>query len=269
MAMYWALGIQTLPELIAISGSSLLTLGFDHPPSPLTLVLSFSEAAWGLTIVALFISYLPAMYSTFQRREARITMLEVRAGSPPSAVELIARYHRLNRFDRLRDFWETWETWFAEIEESHTSTPALVFFRSPRPEHSWITAAGTVLDATALVLAALDIPGDPSANLCLRSGYIALRHIADYFGIPYDPNPNSADPISISRAEFEEAYDQLAGMGVPMKTDRTQAWRDYSGWRVNYDVPLLALAELTMAPYAPWSSDRGSPVRRRTGLLRL
>jgi hypothetical protein len=208
------------------------------------------------------------MYGAFQRREAVVNMLDVRAGSPPSAVELVERYHSLHRFDRLRNLWETWEVWFAEVEESHTSLPALVFFRSPRPEHSWVTAAGAVLDSGAFVLAALDIPTDPEANLCVRAGYGCLRHIADYFGIEYDPDPSPDDPISITRGEFDEAWERLADMGVPLKKDRDQAWRDFAGWRVNYDVPLLELAELTMAPYAPWSSDRGPAVRRRLTLLR-
>jgi hypothetical protein len=63
--------------------------------------------------------------------------------------------------------------------------------------------------------------------------------------------------ISITREEFNEALDQLAANGVPLKADRDQAWKDYSGWRVNYDTVLLAICELIMAPYAPWSSDRG------------
>jgi hypothetical protein len=269
MLMYWGLGVETGRELFELSGSSLLTLGFDRPPTLPTLALAFSEAAMGLTFIALLISYLPAMYGAFQRREALVTMLEVRAGSPPSAIEFIMRYNRLGRFDRLQDFWQTWETWFTEIEESHTSLPALVFFRSPRPEHSWVTAAGTVLDSTALILSVVDIPRNSQGDLCVRAGYLALRHIADYFRIPYNPNPSPLDSISITREEFDEAVDQLVAAGVPIKADRDQGWRAFAGWRVNYDVPLLALAELTMAPYAPWTSDRGAPGRPRVSLIWL
>jgi hypothetical protein len=71
------------------------------------------------------------------------------------------------------------------------------------------------------------------------------------------PNPHfPQDPISISRSEFDAVYDRLAAKGVPLKPDRDQAWLDFAGWRVNYDPVLLALADLTMAPPAPWSSDR-------------
>ena len=129
------------------------------------------------------------------------------------------------------------------------------------------TAAGTVLDAAALTSSTVDIPRDSRADLCIRAGYIALRHIADYFGIGYDPQPNATDAISITRAEFDAAWEHMAGRGVPLKADREQAWRDYGGWRVNYDVPLLALAELTVAPYAPWVSDRGLAQRVKVPVL--
>jgi hypothetical protein len=219
-------------------------------------VLTFSEATIGLILVAILIAYLPTMYSAFSRRETAVTLLEVRAGSPPSAIELIARYHRLKRFDELRTLWEQWEVWFAEIEETHTSLAALVFFRSPQPDHSWVTASGAVLDAAALVNSVLDIPHDVQADLCIRAGYLALRRIADFFNIKYNANPSSTDPISISHDEFDQACDQLAQRGVPLKPDRDQAWRDFSGWRINYDTVLLNLAGLVGAPEAMWSSDR-------------
>jgi len=103
------------------------------------------------------------------------------------------------------------------------------------------------------------ISADSQVDLCLRAGYLALRYIAAFFRISSHPNPSPTDPISVSRAEFEAALDELAEAGVPLKADREQAWRDFSGWRVNYDSVLLTLAELTIAPPARWSSDRRRP----------
>lgn len=136
---------------------------------------------------------------------------------------------------------------------------ALNFFRSPQPDQSWIVAAGTVLDAAALTLAAVDVLRQAHAAICIRAGYVALRRIADFFGIFYDPDPKADDPISIRREEFDDACDRLAEAGVPLRDDRDQAWRDYAGWRVNYDTVLLAVADLIMAPCAPWTSDRSAP----------
>jgi len=200
---------------------------------------------------------LPSMYNAFSRREMAVSLLEVRAGSPPSAVEMLKRFYRVHGLDRLGEQWQVWETWFAEIEESHTSLPALVFFRSPRPDRSWVTAAGAVLDAASLTRAVVDIPPDPRADLCIRAGFLALRSIASFFHVPFHPNPSfPSNPISVSRVEFDLACQELANQGLSLKADREQAWLDFAGWRVNYDRVLLALAAITMAPVSPWTGDR-------------
>jgi hypothetical protein len=257
-AMFWAVRTPTLAEAYRLSGSSLLTLGFSSVDRFPETVLSFSEATIGLLLVALLIAYLPTMYAAFARREAAVTLLEVRAGSPPAATEMIKRFRRIHGLDQLHDQWLTWENWFVDIAESHSSLPALVFFRSPKAEHSWVTAAGTVLDAAALVNSTVDVRHDPQADLCLRAGYLALRVIADNFGVVYNPNPGPADPISITRLDYDAVCAELARADVPLKADLEKAWKDFAGWRVNYDTTLLALAGLTMAPRAPWSSDRAT-----------
>src|ERR1700694_5836204 len=124
-------------------------------------------------MLALCIAYLPTIYSAFAKRESAVSLLEVRAGSPPSAVELIERYQRLHGLDSLHPLWETWEIWFAELEESHTSLAALVFFRSPKPQQSWVTAAGAILDAASLMNAAVAMPHDLQADLTIRAGFLA------------------------------------------------------------------------------------------------
>ena len=160
--------------------------------------------------------------------------------------------------------WRNWEIWFSEIEESHTSLAALAFFRSPQPDRSWVTASGAVLDTASLVNAALDIPHDPQADLCIRSGYLALRRIADLLRHPYEMNPRPTDPISIQRCRIRGRAGRAGRQrSAPLKADRDRAWRDFQGWRVNYDTVLLTLADLTMAPYAPWSSDRRIKYRPR------
>ncbi len=256
-AMFWAVGVPTWYQAFKISGSSLLTLGFATSDGALQMVLTFVEAATGLILVALLIAYLPTMYSAFSRRETNVSMLEVRAGSPPSAVDMLLRFHRIHGLQRLREQWATWEAWFADIEESHTSLAPLVFFRSPRSDKSWVTAAGAVLDAAALTLSTLDIPAAAEGPLCVRAGYLALRRIADLFDIQYNPDPHfPVDAISVTRAEFDAACGTLETSGVPLKADRDQAWSDFAGWRVNYDRVLCALTWLTMAPPSPWSGAR-------------
>jgi hypothetical protein len=260
--IHWALGVDPLRSAFYLSGSSLLTLGFEPAPSFATHVAAFVEATLGLGLIALLISYLPSIYSAFQRRELLVARLTTRAGEPPSAMQMVRRHHALERLEALDDLWDEWETWFADVEETHTSQPSLVFFRSISHTRSWVTASGVILETAALRCSTLELPPSAQAQLCIRAGYLALRRIADYFSIPNDHDPRPDDPISIDRSEFEAAYDEMASLGVPVRPDREQCWRDYHGWRVNYDTVLLALAGLTMAPYAPWVSDRSLPYRR-------
>ncbi len=258
--MFFCLGGRSVAASLQVSGSSIVTLGTSGTYHLDESLLSYSEAGLGLLLVALFISYFPSIYSAFTRRETGVTLLQVRAGDPPMATTMLIRYHRIEgRLHQLTELWRTWEIWFADIEESHTTFPILVHFRSPQPERSWITAAGTLLDAAAFWMAGVDHVVDPDAQLCIRAGFLALRRIADGFHIAYDPDPAPDGPISIDRSEWEHAMDELAAAGVPVVADRDRAWLDWRGWRVNYDTVLLGLARVTEAPPVLWISDR-SPI---------
>lgn len=267
----WALNVEPLRQAFILSGSSIFTLGFAAPTSlPIDLIVFF-EAMIGLGLVALLISYLPSIYGAFARREQFVGGLEVRAGSPPSAGQLLARYAQIGGMNMVdTELFRRSEQWFIDVEESHASFPALVFFRSPQPERSWITAAGCVLDTASIVTAVVDRPRSGDAQLMIRTGFLCLRRLCDIFGIRYDPDPRPDDPISVTRREFDLVLVELEAAGVPLKADREQAWRDFAGWRVNYDTVLVALAALVTAPPARWSSDRQYPrpkpkiVRRST-----
>jgi hypothetical protein len=257
VAILWGLGVSPLREAFVTSGSSLLTLGFARPEQLWADVAAFVEAALGLFLLALLITYLPSLYSAFQRREAGVSKLEVRAGVPPSGVYLLELAWQVGRLETLHDLWSSWEDWFVDVDESHSSFPALAFFRSPHTAESWITAAGAILDGASLYVSSVDVGArTPEPEFMIRSGYLCLRHVADFFGLPVDHDPEPTDPISVTREEFDEAFGRLAMAGLPMRQDRERAWRDFAGWRVNYDAALVGLVRLTMAPPAPWSSDR-------------
>jgi hypothetical protein len=261
-AVNWGTGVQPISEAFITSGSSLLTLGFVRPPGTWRVVISFVEAGIGLGLVSLMISYLPTIYGAFGRRETLVGMLEVRAGLPPSPAELLTRYQRIGWLAGIGDdLFRPWEAWFLDVEESHTSQSSLVFFRSPHAERSWITAAGCVLDTAAIVYSVVDLPVDARGPVMMRSGFMCLRRIADFFGIDYEVDPAPDAPISVTRAEFDQLCDELAAGGVPLRADRDQAWASFAGWRVNYDTVLLRLCSLVMAPPARWSSDRMPPLR--------
>jgi hypothetical protein len=254
--IYWALGVEPVGEVFTLSGSSVTTLGFSRPNEGPAVAASVIEAVVGLGLVALLISFLPTIYGHFSRRERLVAKLSSRAGTPPTPAELLIRHQRIEWLGNLDEMWPEWEDWFIELEESHTSHPALVHFRSIDDERSWITGAGALLDSAAIRASTLDLPRSPHAELCIRAGYLALRSIGDFYGVHHHRDPQPIDPISIHRTEFDGVYDQLHAADIPLKQDRDQAWRDFAGWRVNYDRVLLELCAVVQPPTAPWSSDR-------------
>jgi hypothetical protein len=261
--IFYAVEGNGLADAFATAGSSLFTLGFDRPTGIPATIVSFGAAAFGLGLVALLIAYLPTLYSSFSRREVLVAYLAARSGTPPRPVDLLRRAQLIGRLDDLDDLWEKYQLWFAELEETHTSLPLLNFFRSPTPDRSWVTTAGAILDTAALINSTVDVPFQPMAGLCVRSGYTALRAIGDFFSIPHPADPRPDDPITVGREEWEAVCRELEESGVPVVGVREQAWRDFAGWRVNYDVVLVTLAGLVVAPYAPWSSDRSVRFRVR------
>ena len=267
--IFWSTGAESMSAAFHLSGSSITTLGFAPADTLEHRIFAFTEATIGLILVALLITFLPSLYSAFSSRETLVTKLEVRAGVPPSAAEFLLRHYRIGWLDQLESFWLAWEQWFAEIEESHTTFPMMALFRSPNPKRSWITAAGTVLDSAALTLTVLKDKGTGAAAVCIRAGFLALRGIADNFGVDYDESPQQGDPISISRAEFDQMCVELREQGLPIVDDLNEAWLHFAGWRVNYDTVLLTLAQITTAPVAPWVSDRSATSHRQPRISRM
>jgi len=268
---FWTLDNRSYGTALALSGSSLTTLGFRSADGGFELTFAVAEGLIGLGLVGLMISFLPTIYSSFSRREVAVAKLHIRAsrvGERASPEVLLTRIHFVDGLDQMPLLWSEWEDWFVDIEESHSSFPMLVFFRSPVPERSWISGAGLALDTAALYVSVLDLPRAPRAELMIHTGTLALHRIAHFFGFNYDTDPAPDDPISIERGEFLEVYEALKEVGLPVRSDVDAAWRDFAGWRVNYDQPLLQLAAFADAPPALWSSDRSVAYRRPTVIRR-
>jgi hypothetical protein len=265
--LYLAAGARSVTAAVELSGSSVFTLGTTQSRGLGSDALSYLEAGIGLLLVTLLITYLPSIYSAFSRREIGVNLLRVRAGEPPRAATLLIRYHLIGDAMRLGSLWQSWEAWFTDVEETHTTFAVLPFFRSPQAQQSWITAAGALLDAASMWVAAIEHERDPDAQLCIRSGFQTLRRIASVYGLDTADDPGPDDPISVSRQEWDQAVDEMAGRGVPIVADRDAAWAAWRGWRVNYDNALLTLARFVEAPPAPWVSDRSPIGSERTRRL--
>ena len=249
---------ETAREAVLEAGSSIVTLGFVGPDSGIAAAIDFAASLSGLLIIALQIAYLPVLYSAFNRREALVTLLESRAGSPPWGPELLARHQLVAIMDSLPRFYEEWEAWAADISESHSSYTVLLWFRSPHHDRSWITALLAVLDSAALYLALAPKRAPSQARLCLRMGFSCLRAIGDALELPYERDPRPDDPIRLTREEFDDAIAHLEASGFPLDRTPDEAWPHFRGWRVNYESLAYAIADLVAAPLTLWSGERSA-----------
>ena len=249
--MYWSVGEGSLLHCYQLSGSSLLTLGTIDDFSFIGGVLTYSEAALGLLLLTLLLSYLPTIYQAFSRREVTVALLELRAGTPPTAACLLTWLNHDGSVQNDDVQWAEWERWFVEIEESHTSLPILSFFRSPQPGRSWVTSGGLILDTAALLFAAVDGPQPRQAQITFKAGCLALNRVYRFFDTKAGTEPSNLLPneeATPGRADFDLACRELTEHGLKIYEDRADAWRRYCELRSRYTTALSFLARLTMAP---------------------
>ncbi len=238
------------------AGSSLLTLGFATSRSPGATVIDLLAAASGLVVVALLIGYLPVLYGAFNRRETLVTMLESRAGAPAWGPEILWRHQRIHTLDALPVFYEDWERWCADVAESHSAYPMLLFFRSPDPLRSWLTGLLAVMDSAALYVAMCPNTAPSQARLCMRMGFTGLRTIADALGITYEADPRPDADIALSYEEYMRGTKRLVEIGFPYERIPEDAWPHFKGWRVNYEELALQIGDRIVATPGPWAGAR-------------
>ena len=187
-------------EYAYLSGTTFFTLGYGDltPSGSLGHGLAVLESGVGFGFLALIIGYLPVIYQAFSRREASISLLDARAGSPPSAAELLRRHgQNTEELDRLL---HDWERWAADLMESHLSYPVLCYYRSQHNNQSWLTALTAVLDASALVMVGMEGTPKRQAQLTFAMARHAVVDLAQIFNTaPREPSPDRLPSSELNR----------------------------------------------------------------------
>ena len=221
-------------------------------------------AGLGLGVIALEIAYLPALYNAFATRETEVTLLAARAGTPAWGPEILARHYWLDTMDELPPLYADWERWAAAVSESHANYPALMWFRSPVSSRSWLVALVAMMDSAALYHSVSPEQTPRQARLCLSMGISCMRSMARALRIPYDTDPLPTTGIRLTKAEFEDGFRRLEEVHFPVERDLDESWRNFQGWRVNYEPIVDTLTQLIAPPPAPWFV--GPPRARRGGV---
>jgi len=244
----------TFARILYHSGETFFTLGYGDivPTSAGARALSVLEAGMGFAFLGIVIGYLPVVYSSFSRREIQISMLDARAGSPPTAVELLVRLagrsegpsiEQIVLDQVLRD----WERWSAELLESHISYPVLSFFRSQHSNQSWLGALTTMLDVTSLILIGVEGVHPGQAKLTFAMARHAAVDLAQVVNARYDPQT----PERLLDADFDGLRAALAAAGLNLRGD-DEARQKLDRLRSMYEPYVHGVGRNLMLTLPPW-----------------
>jgi ion channel len=233
-----------------LSGVTFFTLGFGDvaPTAGIGRFLTVVEAANGFGLLAVCISYLPVLYQAFSRREASISLLDARAGSPSSAVELLRRHRAEDTFDDLNRLLTEWEHWSAGLLESHLSYPVLCYFRSQHDNQSWLRALTTVLDTCALVMVGVKDAPVWQARMTFAMARHALVDIAQVMRTK--PHRDGV-PRELTRDEFLRVSKTLEENRIFLPNDEKTENR-LAELRAMYEPYVYALSDWLLMPVPPW-----------------
>ena len=231
------------------SATTFLTLGLGDvvPRSGPARLLTTIEAAGGFGVLALVIGYLPTLYQAFSRREIAVSLLDARAGSPPSAGELLRRYVGAGLWDELNAYLGEWETWAAELMESLLSYPMLGYFRSQHDNQNWLAALTTILDACAFTMATLPELRGRTVHLTFAMGRHAVVDLAQVFEAP----PVAPRPGRLSAEDLARLRATLAQSGLMLAEEKTME-RKLSRIRSLYEPYVYALSQKLGLPLPAW-----------------
>jgi hypothetical protein len=261
--LHWGLGSRlVIPAGILgfradlyLSGTTFFTLGLGDvaPASGGGRVLTVIEGGMGFGFLALVIGYLPVLSQAFSRREATIALLDARAGSPPTAAELLRRHGYTEGGEALSALFQEWERWSAELLESHVSFPVLAYYRSQHDNQSWVAALTTILDVCSLIVAGVEAAPARDARLAFAMARHAVVDLARVF----DRTPLPPQPDRLPQSELARLKQTLAAAGMPLKQG-PGVDQHLEHLRQMYEPYVNALGEFLLMPLPAWVPPAGA-----------
>jgi hypothetical protein len=239
----------TFGKVLYLSGETFFTLGYGDitPNNPAARALSVFEAGMGFAFLGVVVGYLPVIYGSFNSREVEISLLDARAGSPPSAAEFLGRLGCCPDQTVLDNIFRDWERWSADLLASHISYPVLVFFRSQHGNQSWLSALTVMLDVTSLVMTGVDGIHPDQAKLTFAMARHAAVDLAQVVNAQYSPD----DVDRLTDADRTRLKTELAWRGVGLN-DKPDAPERLGELRLVYEPYLNALGRRLLLTLPPW-----------------
>jgi hypothetical protein len=245
-------GTARFTTYLYLSGSTFFTLGMGDvaPATTLGRYICAFEAGMGFGFLALVIGYLPVLNQSFSRREVNISLLDARAGSPPTAGELLRRHSHGLGMEDLRQLFHEWERWSADLLESHLSYPVLAYFRSQHDNLSWLGALTAILDASAFVIVALEGPCERQAQLTFAITRHAIVDLAQIFNC----RPRKPRQDRLTHDKFEALHSTLAATGMKLR-EGGDIEQKLSELRKMYEPYAYSLSQYMHIAIPPWLAE--------------
>jgi hypothetical protein len=248
-------GVPSFATDLYMSGTTFVTLGLGDvaPRSAVAKALTAVEAGMGFAFLAVVIGYFPVIYQAFSRREVAISLLDARAGSPPSASELLWRHRADPGSAALTDLLRDWERWAADVLESHLSYPPLAYFRSQHYNESWLAALTTILDTCAVVMTGLEGWCARQAELTFAMARHAVVDLAQVFSTPPERTVER-----LTSAQLTKLRERLAVGGLKLRA-RPDFEERLTELRRMYEPYVDSLARYLAVPLPPWVREVERP----------
>jgi hypothetical protein len=249
-------GVDGFRADLLLSGATLFTLSFGDmtPASDLERVFIIVEGGTGLAFLAMVIGYLPVLYQAFSRREVNVSLLDARAGSPPSAGELLIRHLDQDGEEMLAQLLQQWDRWSADLLETHISFPVLAYYRSQHDNQSWVAALTTILDVCALLIAGLEREPARSARLA----FAMARHAAVDLTRAFRLVPKHTTPDRLTPADLAQLRQALSAGGLSLRQGPEVDERLHRLRRM-YEPYMSALGDFLLMQLPTWVSPQGTP----------
>jgi len=200
------------------SGVTFVTLGYGDvvPLYGLGRGLAIIEAGLGFGFLALVIGYVPVIYGAFSRRESTMLKLDSKAGSEPSALELVRRHAQAGVMESLIPLLREWETFSAQLLESYLSYPILAYYRSQHDDQSWLRSLTAVMDACVLIKGVSTGPDPLSRQLSFqaKATFVMGRHLLVDLSYVLDAPPKTDWPSRLTSEQFEYIRATLREYGL-------------------------------------------------------
>ncbi len=252
--LQYAVGsVAALGGDLYFSGTTFFTLGLGDvaPHGTAARLLTVIESGLGFGFLAIVIGYFPVLYQAFSRREVSISLLDGRAGSPPSAGQLLHRHRGPGGLAALERLLSEWERWSAEVLETHLSYPLLAYFRSQHNNQSWLAALTTVLDTSALMM--VGVEGDCARQA--RLTFAMARHAVVDLAQVFRTEPRAPAVDRLPAAVLARLRAELAAAGLPL-AEGPAVEDGLAKLREMYEPYVEALSRYLLQPLPAWHHDK-------------